>query len=200
MERFERILGDDKDVWREATVVKGRGDLLDGMVIRNPTYEHFAPVVEFLLSDVTAAQSTTSHADAGLFADEEDNREYNQNRKILLERNQAMIDEVAAGTSGAAKYAYYGETSETAVLSMSIDQLTEANARLSDLIPVVKRILTGEPFVYPAAKAVSAARAEHLGEDYIEDIVAAGLEKLVGYRDHIVATYKAQQASGRMSE
>lgn len=205
MERFERILGEDKQVWREATILKDRSNLIDGKTFKNPTFKDFQPVVDFLLSDPADTKNTESQSDASMFTEEDTHREYNQQRKILLERNTDLVDEVAAGTSGAAKtlklsllkYAYYGETSETAIAGMTAAELEEGNRRLNEMVPIVKKILGGEPLVYPVAKAITAARAKYLGEEYVDDIVAAGLEKLAEYRDHIIAKYKEQQEEAK---
>src|SRR5690348_8667133 len=49
MERFEEVLGDKKEVWREATVIKDRSTLLDGKTFKNPSFADFAPAIEALL-------------------------------------------------------------------------------------------------------------------------------------------------------
>ena len=41
MERFEEILGKDKKVYRQATVVKDRSTLIDGKTFINPKFENF---------------------------------------------------------------------------------------------------------------------------------------------------------------
>lgn len=200
MERFEKLLGDNKEVWREATVIKDRAALIDGQVFRNPTFEDFRPVVEFLLTDVKAPAESTARSDLDMIDNEEGNREDRNQRKIMLERNDALLDEVAAGTAKDAKamrlslmkYGYHGETSVVAVAEMNLEELSEANCRLVDIVPVVKKILGGEQHVYGVARAISAARRKYLGEDHAEDIVAAGLGLLVAYRDHIVEKYRHQ--------
>jgi hypothetical protein len=201
MERWEELLDEQKKIWRTATVVKGRGDLCDGMVIKNPTFEDFSPFIEFVLGDVKPAVQTESFPDSTLVAKDEDFHEDRTNRKVLLERNAALIDEVAAGSSGAAKamklslmkYAYYGETSETAITALDAPHLEEANRRLNDVVPLVKRIIDGEKYVYPVAKAIEAARVKYLGAECTEDIVAAGLELLTAYRDHLKEKYRLQR-------
>jgi len=51
MERFEEVLGKEKKVWREATIIKDRSTVLDGKTFTNPTYENFAPSVEAMLEN-----------------------------------------------------------------------------------------------------------------------------------------------------
>jgi len=202
MERWENLMVEPVEIYRTATVVKGRGDVCDGLIIKNPTFKDFEPFIEFVLGDATAPVKTESFPDSTLVAQDEEHQEDRLNRKVLLERNTALIDEIAAGTSGAAKamklsllkYAYYGETSETAIAGMDAAQLEEANRRLNEMVPLVKRVTDGEKYCYPVAKAVEAARIKYLGAEYTEDIIAGGIEKLTDYLQHLREKAKAQKA------
>ena len=204
MERFEELTGREKRVWREATIIKDRANLIDGKTFVNPDFDSFLPVIDFLLADVYDPVESNAQTDADLIGHEDKRKDNRSQRKILLERNDALLAEVAGGTTKEAiatklslmKYGYHGETSMTAVAEMSEAELQEANGRLGVLVPIVKKIKGGEMHVYGNVKAVTAARAKYLGEDYTEDIVAAGKELLIQYQEHIVATYKQQQGVG----
>src|SRR5512147_1216235 len=45
MERYEEVLGKEKRVWREATIIKDRSTILDGKTFQDPTFDDFAPSV-----------------------------------------------------------------------------------------------------------------------------------------------------------
>ena len=98
MERFEKILGDKKEVWREATIIKDRSTLLDGKVIKNPTFEDFAPIVEFLLSDVKEEKVTESTDDWEIIEDDEIDREISRLKKITLEEIWGVFGMLGLGT------------------------------------------------------------------------------------------------------
>lgn len=193
MERFEQLLDPNKpkEVWREATVLKDRSNLLDGKVFRDPTYDDFAPVVEFLLNDPRNKTETDSTPNEGLIEREESNFKGRSEVKIQLERNEALLDKVAAGTGKAEKalrgalinYAYVGETSELAIARMSLDQLVDAHdARLQPMVDIIHKVQRGEPCVYPLAKAWDAARNKYLGTTNLGE---ASLDNLIVYFDHM---------------
>jgi hypothetical protein len=50
MERYEEVLGRQKRVWREATIVKDRSTVLDGKTFEDPTFEDFAPAIRVMLA------------------------------------------------------------------------------------------------------------------------------------------------------
>lgn len=58
--------GKIKNVYRDAFVMKDRANLIDGKTFRNPTFEDFRPVIEYLLNvptgEVAKESSTKSHA------------------------------------------------------------------------------------------------------------------------------------------
>jgi hypothetical protein len=158
MERFEEVLDKEhKKVWREATVIKDRSALIDGKTFVNPGYEDFEPVVAFLLADVAAPTEIKTTGDAPLIGDEEERSENRKDCQIQLERINALLDSVAAGTGKAekslrlalTKYAFYGETSESAIARMEIGQLDEAHVKLLPMVAAVAAVLKGESIVWP---------------------------------------------------
>lgn len=50
MDLNQRIENDKPVVWREATILKDRANIIDGQSFKNPTYEVFKPVVDYLIS------------------------------------------------------------------------------------------------------------------------------------------------------
>lgn len=98
MERFEEILGDDKKVWREATILKDRSNIIDGQTIKNPTFEHFEPVIDFLLmTDTSSTTSTPATPDTGLFVTDEERAANRRKATILLEEIEGLLTSVAPG-------------------------------------------------------------------------------------------------------
>jgi len=85
MERFEEILGKDKKVYRQATIVKDRSTQIDGMTFINPSFENFEPAIDDMLANPETRdyQETDS---SGLFKTEEDKREYIRKKEIVLEK------------------------------------------------------------------------------------------------------------------
>lgn len=65
MERQEVVIGKDKDVWREATVLKDRSRLIDGKTFRNPTFECFEPAVRALFDGQGDAVKHSAERNSG---------------------------------------------------------------------------------------------------------------------------------------
>lgn len=210
LERFEQLIDPNipKEIWREATVLKDRSDILDGKVFRDPSYDDFAPVIEFLLSDPQNKTQTDSTPNEGLIEREENNYQERAQVKIQLERNNALLDKVSVGTGKAEKalrgalinYAYMGETSELAIARMSLDQLVDAHdTRLQPMVEIIHKVQRGEPCVYPVEKAWNAARNKYLGTTNLGE---ASLDNLIIYFDHMAerdAEIKAKQEKEKMA-
>lgn len=103
MQRFEEVLTDDKQVWREATVIKDRSTLIDGKTFRNPTFASFIPAIERIL-EAPVRTSAPVEADAGaLFKTEEDKRAWIRDRDIALEEIQGYLVSVFPGQTATEK-------------------------------------------------------------------------------------------------
>lgn len=202
MDRFEDVLGDSPRVWRTATVLKDRSQIIDGQVIENPTFDHFAPILDFLLSDPADPTDIEAHTDDDLFEPEEDNRESSVRRRTLWERIQAELDTVAAGTSGDAKQmrlallkrAFMGETSETAIKELNIEAQEECYALLCEWVKVIDWVVKKEVTVYGAKKAIDDARSEHLGTVTLADMDIT-LDGLKEYAKHIKGVLDGQKTT-----
>lgn len=104
MERHELIQRKKREVWRQSVVLKGRGNLLDGAVFKNPTYEDFAPAIDAIIKDPIAARFSPAIQDAGeLIKTEEDKRKWVQNKKRWLEEIEGYLVSVWPSTSAAEK-------------------------------------------------------------------------------------------------
>ena len=203
MERFERILedNDEKEIWHEATILKARGDALKVVTIKNPDYKSFEPFIEYLFSDVSQRQETTSYDDASLVDMGEMSAESERDKKVWLERNTALLDKVAYGTSKDARalrvalmeLAYMGESSESALARMSTDQLMDANDRLILRVKMIGQVERGEAVCYPVPKAVSAARIKYLET---ENLGEADTAKLETYIKHMADKVRAEKQKG----
>jgi hypothetical protein len=199
MERFEKILGEKKEIWREATIMKDRADIIDGKVFKNPTYENFAPVIDILLSDVKEPTNAPESDDMPLFAQAEDNSEGRRESKIWLERNTTLVNGVADNKTTDGKkmnpaiwsYGYEGETSETAISGMTLEQHMHAHTKIEKLVKLIKDILRGEGVCYPVKKAVESARLKH-AENL--NLAEADIEKLEAYLAHMVKKVEGAKA------
>lgn len=91
MEQHQEITADGMDVWREAQVLKDRSDLIDGEVFKNPTYEDFRPVVQYLMGvDVRPVAGRTSTENLAPSENYEGQNRRDQ-KAILVEKTQQLF-------------------------------------------------------------------------------------------------------------
>lgn len=151
MDRFEDLLDDDpkkKQVYRTATVLKSRSASLDGKVIQNPTYEHFAAEFDFILNGSrTDLKQSPEGNDAELIKKEDDKREYIRQRDIELEKIKACFEIAGLGTSAGDKAVkaamakrVLGTTSWTEVEKFPPDKLRPAREELERMIERMKAV------------------------------------------------------------
>lgn len=141
MERFEQLLDDTKKVWREATVIKGRSDLIDGKVFRNPQYEDFAAFID---ETITGAVKTEIQADAPagiLFKTEEEKQDYRRARDKQIEEIEGLLISAYPSTGGQDKKAkldllqeIFCSRSWTAIQEMKIEQLKIGYDKMKDIL------------------------------------------------------------------
>lgn len=139
MERFEEVLGEDKKVWREATIIKDRSTLLDGKTFKNPTYAHFAPSIDYLLDE--AVESRAAPETPNDYETDDGRREFLRRRDIALETIEADLVKAWPGTSAEAKRmkvvaleTAFGTASWTAVKVMHPDKLEDGVLELRKFI------------------------------------------------------------------
>jgi len=124
MERFEKILGEDKKVWREATIVKDRSTLLDGQTFKNPTYDNFAPAIDSLLENPMDRDALLMpEGDTGLlFKTEEEKVTWRRERDKAIEELEGLLYRIEPSSTGKGKQfklelldKVFGTTSMTAI-------------------------------------------------------------------------------------
>lgn len=137
MERFEEILGKEKRVWREATIIKDRSQILDGKTIANPKFLDFEPSIRVMLADgakpVTRAEADT----ATLFKTEEEKKEYVREKTKWLEEIEGYLVSIWPGQSAkekklkvdAIEYAF-GTRSWTAVTELHPEKLKKGYEKI----------------------------------------------------------------------
>lgn len=138
MERFEEILDKDKKVWREATIIKDRSNLIDGKVFKNPTFDSFLPIIKFLLSDIKPKPEGEEQSDFPLFDTTDDERKYSILKKTTLEEIQGIFDKTGLSDRKAEDKVkkvnilerIFYTSSRTAIENMSLEQLQDARDRL----------------------------------------------------------------------
>jgi hypothetical protein len=103
MERFEEILDkDNKKVYRQATIIKDRSNLLDGKTFINPTFEDFLPAMDDILENpIKYIRKETDST--GLFKTEEEKLNYLKDRDITLEEIQGEMLKAWPSTSAKEK-------------------------------------------------------------------------------------------------
>lgn len=140
MSRYEKVIGDDKSVWREATIIKDRSTLIDGKTFQNPTFADFVPSIDYILENPVDRPAT--ERDAGqLFENDEEKRQFAIKRDILLEKVEAELVSAWAGSSADAKRSKvdalqeaFGTKSWTEVTKQNLIQL---EAGLEKLVSIV---------------------------------------------------------------
>jgi len=152
MERHELIQRNKREVWRQATVLKGRGNLLDGKVFKNPTYEDFAPAVEAVIKNPSEARFSPIERDAGeLIRTEEDKRKWVLERKRWLEEIEGYLVSVWPSTGAqekknktdALEYAFQTR-SWSAIEAMRPDVLEDGYTRIQEFVQKKIAELKGE--------------------------------------------------------
>lgn len=138
MERHEKINAKKREVWRQATILKGRGGLMDGAVIKNPTYKDFEKAIDSILAN--GVQRTQVEMDAAAIIQTEDNkREWMKRKDIALEKVEAYFTKVWPGSSAdvkatrvkASEYAF-GTPSWTAIAALTPDALEAGYPKLHE--------------------------------------------------------------------
>lgn len=139
MNRFEEVIGKDKKVWREATVIKDRSTILDGKTFQNPTYTEFAPSIEAMLSNPIPKNTVVMpESDTGLlFRTEEEKAEWRRERDKWLEELDGLLIRIAPGAVGRDKQLkldlldrVFGTTSMTAIGEMRPERIAECYKKL----------------------------------------------------------------------
>lgn len=141
MERFEEVLGDDKKVWREATVLKDRANLIDGKTFKNPTFNDFLPSVNAMLENPAVRNpNIVQEGDtAMMFKDEESTYQWRRERDKAVEELNGLLDRIAPGTGKAEKQLKsdlrmfaLGSDSDTAIADMKPEDIRAGYKKIGD--------------------------------------------------------------------
>jgi hypothetical protein len=137
MERYEEVLGKDKRVWREATIVKDRSTILDGKTLSNPKFSDFEPSVKVMLAGGRRPVTQAEADSAALFKTEEERTEWLRDKKKALEEIEGYLVSVWPSTSAKEKqmkaqavYQAFGTRSWTAVEELSPEELRTGYKRI----------------------------------------------------------------------
>ena len=149
MERIEELAGKGNNktkqnkIYRRATVLKGRGDLLDGKIIANPQFKDFEPAINVIMRKPKLDSGQSEEGDtAGEFNDTTEAQKDAKERKILLEDIKGQLLKVAPSQSAKDKELRL-ETLETLFDTRSWTKVTGASLQmLEDKLEALKK-LTG---------------------------------------------------------
>jgi hypothetical protein len=138
MEHQEDVLGNEKRVWREATILKDRSTRIDGRTFKNPTFEDFAPAIDAILANPSKAKQAPERDAAALIKTEEDRQTFGRERDICLEEIKGIIEGAGLGGHGGeakarkvqAFEAAFGTSSWTKISSMMPSDLRDGAAKL----------------------------------------------------------------------
>jgi hypothetical protein len=133
MERKEDIVGKERKVWREAMVLKDRGQKIDGTVIINPTFADFETTLDKMLRTAVEMKQPLERSAGDLFEAEDKKKEFLKRRDIALETIEAWLTTELPGQTAEAKRAKalalkdtLGTPSWTAIKGMHPDKLEAA--------------------------------------------------------------------------
>lgn len=154
MSRHEDVVGRDKSVWREATLIKDRSTKIDGKTFKftsgDPdgyTYEQFAPAIDYILENPSPKEAVEQSATA-LFESDDDRKSFAIRRDILLEKIQAEMVSAWAGSTAEEKrrkvdalQASFGTKSWTEVSKLGVPAL---EAGLEMMVAIVEKAKTAQ--------------------------------------------------------
>lgn len=124
MEKHSDTMGDNKKVWRTATVLKDRSTLIDGKTFNNPKFSDFLPHIEFLNLGGEHLGVDLSRDNAELFADTGEPKWMKEKRQkeIALDEIGEIIGKHYPGTTAEAKK-MKGDLIEEAFASRSWERI-----------------------------------------------------------------------------
>lgn len=142
MDINQEIIDDKPNIWREGLVLKDRSDLIDGKVFKNPSYDDFKPVVDYLIGvpkGFVAGSSDNSNLAPSEDYDKMDRR---RQREIALENIKAEFDKSTLGSSKEDKKLkiailekIFGFKAWTAIEGMPLEELTNSTKELEKFMP-----------------------------------------------------------------
>jgi len=141
MERFEEILGENKKVFRQATVIKDRSRLIDGKTFINPTYKEFSVAIEDMLDNPTFNKQSEQTDSTGLFKTEEDKQQYFKAKDIALEEIEGELLKAWPSTGAQDKQeklnaleSSFGTRSWTAIQSKGLSEIQTGLTNIRSIV------------------------------------------------------------------
>lgn len=135
MEKDSDLLGHEKKIWREATILKDRTNTIDGKSFRNPTYETFEPAIKLLLDGT--CKSYTSQGLADVFNHESDSVENRKEKGLLIEEIKGYFELCNLGTTKEEKgykaailKAFFGVTAIESLDTFPLDKIRAEKANI----------------------------------------------------------------------
>lgn len=204
MTRREDLIGTEKKVWREATIIKDRAALIDGKTFQNPTVDVFLPSLKFVLENPGQSSKVPERDTKALFVNEEDRRDFMRKRDILLEKIEGELVAKWPGQTADAKrlkvealeYAF-ATKSWTQVSGMRPEHIEPGLIRLMQFIARItaaEKIEADLMAVWPGtgdeAKGLRAAALQTVfGTKSLTEVQGLGLDELqigqTGLTDYI---------------
>lgn len=90
-------------VWREAQIMKDRSGMIDGKVFKNPTYNDFKPIMDFLCGLPTGEVSGVSDSSNMAPGENWESKNRRDQREIYQEEIEAVFHALSLGSSNDAK-------------------------------------------------------------------------------------------------
>ena len=146
MERHESLLGKEKEIYRNATVLKDRAAVIDGKVFKNPGFSCFKPSIEFVMQNKSEKGVVTPGDDRDLVQRSENDSEQKREAAKYYERAMNLLDFHAGGQKKeektrrfkALEYAF-GDTSDTAIKAIGKERLMEGYLKLQEFFSDEKK-------------------------------------------------------------
>lgn len=136
MEKCQDLLSEKKSIYREATIVKDRTNIIDGQTFKNPKYADFEPAIKILLDGVCGNSNMNEIVDK--FDHETDSTENRKIKEAILASIGGQFELMRLGTGKEEKgykaailKAFTGKTSieEIALLPMETIRLSADKIR-----------------------------------------------------------------------
>lgn len=139
MERYEKLLGPEKEIYRIGTILKDRASVIDGKVFKNPGFKDFQPSIEFVMQNKSETGVVIPGDDRDLVERTENNTEQKREAAKYHERCMNLLDFHAGGQKKedkarrfkALEYAFQ-DTSATAIEALGKERLMEGYLKLQE--------------------------------------------------------------------
>ena len=148
MTRCQEVNGRDIKVWREAMIMKSRYSPLDGKVFRDPSFQDFEPVYQFVMTGKAKGAHGTETTMAGMFADPDHSAMARRRHSdILLGELKGLYDSYLPGMGAKERklkadvaYVAFGKRSWEALEQMKLEDLIAGYAVAEHLLKQLEDI------------------------------------------------------------